>query len=123
MNQPKRRQEGQETRTIRGTTTSPGATAAPPKTEQLVITRNVPSGEIVNFEFVDASGQRTQISDEQIHAIAGQDEIAEIASALDEAFDTGVSVLLEETLDEDEIPPSDAEYARLGIVSVSDPAA
>ena len=105
---------GREASMSRGTTTVPGgATAAPTKTEQLVITRNVPGGEIVNFEFINASGQRAEIPEDQIRGIAGQDEIGEIASALDEAFDAGVNVLLEETLDDDEGDVSDGEQLAL----------
>jgi hypothetical protein len=92
-----------ESSSVWGTTGIPSETkdAAPP-TEQLVVTRNSTTGDVVKIEIVDDSGQRTEISKDQIRSIAGVDEIAEIASALDEAFDAGVSMLLEDAVDEDD---------------------
>lgn len=47
-------------------------------------------------------------------AIAGDEEIDEINAAIDEAFDAGVTMLLEETIDEDAV--GEYEQERLALV-------
>lgn len=82
-----------------GTTSEP---ASQPKTEQFVITRSVPTGEIINIETMDLNGQRTPVSEEIVRGIVGQDEIDELEGALDEAFDSGVTMLFDESDDGDD---------------------
>jgi hypothetical protein len=104
-----------ESSSVWGTTGSVPAEskAAAVPTEQLVVTRNTATGDVVKIEVINDSGQRTEMSQETIRSIAGVDEIAEIASALDEAFDAGVSMLLEETNDEEDVTADDAEHAAI----------
>jgi hypothetical protein len=80
---------------------TPSEPAPQPKTEQLLITRSVPAGEIISIETIDLNGQRAAISDEAVRGIVGQDELDELDGALDEAFDSGVTMLFEETDDGD----------------------
>lgn len=95
--------KAEDVSTIRGTTGATGTAVGSPKTEQFVVTTNAATGDIVSFEFVDVSGQRAEIPDALMRKIAGADELAEIESALDEAFDAGVSMLLEEASDEEAV--------------------
>lgn len=71
-----------------------------PKTEQFIITRNVVTGDIVSVETVDSSG-RAVISDEAARKLVGDDEFEELDGALNEAFDGGVTMLLDDS-DDDE---------------------
>lgn len=93
--------KGQEASAIRGSAGAKTATGTPPVTDQLVLTRDVATGDITNLEYVSPSGQRTEMSDDLVRKIAGGDEIAELESALDEAFDAGVDMLLGETTEDD----------------------
>ena len=58
------------------------------QTEQLIVTRRA-DGEILSVVKVDASGLRGELSEEDCGQIAGEDEIDEISSALDAAFEAG----------------------------------
>ncbi len=100
-----------ENPSVRGTTGTPsGPKDVALSTEQIVVTRNPATGDVAKIEVVGDSGQRTEVSPEYIRSIAGADEIAEIASALDEAFDSGVSMVLEEAIGEDDISADNAEH-------------
>jgi hypothetical protein len=66
-------------------------------TEQLIITTNTETGEIVNVETIDSSGERRDAPDDKLRQIAGEDEVAEIADALDAAFDAAFVDALEST--------------------------
>ena len=83
----------------------PGAAsepAAPRTTEQFVVTRNVANGDILSIETIDPNGQRAGLSEDALRAIVGQDELAELAAALDDAFDSGMAMLFEDSTDEDD---------------------
>ena len=94
------------------------STTAAPETEQIIITRNVSTGEVVNVETIDASGRRGELSAELAGKIAGSDEIAEIAAAIDEAFDSGVSMLLEEMTDQEEGGDDEERVAILRLLMI-----
>jgi hypothetical protein len=62
--------------------------------EQLVVTFNAAMGEIVKVEKVDKAGKRQELTEEECAKLAGQDEVEEIEAALEEAFESGVAVVL-----------------------------
>jgi hypothetical protein len=95
---PPRSFEGTSTRGV-APSTSGEATGA--KTEQFIITRNVETGDVLSIETIDASGARATIPDGTAQKIAGQDEFKELESALNEAFDSGVTMLFEDSEDDD----------------------
>jgi hypothetical protein len=104
----------------------PGATsepAAPRTTEQFVVTRNVASGDIVSIETIDPNGQRATISEDALRAIAGQDEFQELAAALDDAFDSGMAMLFEDSTDDDDLtdddPPERSALIRALLVALA----
>lgn len=68
--------------------------------QQVVVTIN--SGRIVKVEKVDKSGKRQELAEEDLTKLAGEDELEEIESSLEEAFEAGVAVALGEEYDADE---------------------
>jgi hypothetical protein len=81
-----------------GSRREPSRLASAEETEQLVVT--VTSGEIVKLERVDKAGKREEISDEETAKLAGEDEVEEIETGLEEAFEAGIAAVLGED-DED----------------------
>ena len=75
--------------------------SAPATIEQLIITRNPGTGDVASIETIDSSGRRTALPEATLRSIAGEDEFEELDAALNDAFDSGVSMLLEEADDED----------------------
>lgn len=96
-----------------GTTGGP-ETSAPP-TEQIIFTRESSTGNLLCIETIDATGGRTELSREEALKIAGEDEIGELDSALDAAFEEGVSMVLHESADDDDAPGDD-EAERLAVL-------
>ncbi len=66
-----------------------GAGADTVTLDQLVFTRR-PDGEIQSVERMDKSGVRTELSEEDCNDIAGADEIDEISTTLEAAFEAGM---------------------------------
>ena len=62
--------------------------------QQVVVT--ISSGRIVKVEKVDKSGKRQELAEEDLTKISGEDELEEIESSLEEAFEAGVAVALGE---------------------------
>jgi hypothetical protein len=62
--------------------------------EQLVVTFNAATGEIVKVEKVDKAGKHQELTEKECAKLAGQDEVEEIEAALEEAFEAGVAVML-----------------------------
>jgi len=84
-----------------------------PTTEQFVVTRNVANGDIVSIETLDSSG-RAVISDEIVRKIVGDDEFEELEGALNEAFDGGVTMVLDDSDDDEgDDDADDYRYAAL----------
>jgi len=91
-----------------GTTGGPESSAPP--TEQIIFTRNASTGDMLAIETIDATGKRTELPRAEAVKIAGEDEIGELDSALDAAFEEGVSVVLQEPTDDDDaadVPEAD----------------
>lgn len=68
---------------------APKSTAAG-ETEQLVLTLNVGTGEVVNVEKIDASGQRHELTEGDIAKLAIDDVTDGLEAALEDAYETGV---------------------------------
>jgi len=67
------------------------------ETEQLVVTINPGMGGIVKVEKIDKNGKHQELSEDEAARLVGEDEVEEIESALDEAFEVAVvSVIGEE---------------------------
>ena len=75
----------------------------PEETEQIVLTLNPKKGEILRVEKLDKSGQRHEVSEEELAALVGEEEREELEAAIEEAYATGVTDALgDEDEDEDE---------------------
>jgi hypothetical protein len=75
--------------------------------QQVVVTIN--SGRIVKVEKVDKSGKRQELAEEDLTKLAGEDELEEIESSLEESFEAGVAVALGEEYDADEADEDEEE--------------
>jgi len=72
-------------------------------TEQLIITRDSGTGDVLSIEAIDSVGRKTAVPEQKIRELVGTDEFSELADVLDEAFESGVTMLFEESgADEDE---------------------
>jgi hypothetical protein len=85
----------------------PPARSTPPEdTVQIVLTLSASKGEVLKVETLSRSGQRSDISDEDFAALAGEDETEELGVAIEEAYSAGIVDALgeedEEEEDEDE---------------------
>ena len=75
--------------------------------QQVLVTIN--SGRIVKVEKVDKSGKRQELAEEDLTKLAGEDELEEIESSLEESFEAGVAVALGEEYDADEADEDEEE--------------
>jgi len=75
--------------------------------QQVVVTIN--SGRIVKVEKIDKSGKRQELAEEDLTKLAGEDELEEIESSLEESFEAGVAVALGEEYDADEADEDEEE--------------
>ena len=79
------------------------------ETEQLIFTLSVPTGAVVKIEKVDPAGKRNDITKDQTVALAGRRNLHEIEVALDEAFEAGISSVLDPGNDDEEPDESEEE--------------
>jgi hypothetical protein len=91
----------------------PEAAGAAEEEQQLVVTVNAAMGRIVKIEKVDKSGKRQEPIEEDWAKLAGEDEVEEIQSALEEAFEAGVAAVLGEEYDDDDEAYEDEEEKAL----------
>jgi hypothetical protein len=96
-----------------------GEARAPSKTEQITITRDVVTGDVLGIETTDPSGRRVAISEESLRGIAGEDEFEELEDALNEAFESGVTMLFDEADDENGNPDSLDRTAILRALAIA----
>ena len=80
-------------------------------TEQIIFTMRAPGGEVVKVEKVDAGGNRQELSKEDIAGLVGKNEVNEIEDALDEAFEAGISSVLDPDSEVEENPETADELA------------
>jgi hypothetical protein len=76
--------------------------------EQVVVTINAPSGRIVKVEKID-NGKRHELAHDQWSKLIGGDEVEEIETALEEAFEAGIAAMLGEEYEDDEAYEDDEE--------------
>jgi len=79
--------------------------------QQVVVTISASMGRIVRVEKTDKGGKRHELGDEEWAKLVGEDEAEEIESALEEAFEAGVAVVLGEEYEADEAYEDDEERA------------
>jgi hypothetical protein len=69
--------------------------------EELVVTINPAMGKIVKVEKTDKSGKRQELAEEEWAKFVGEDEVDEIETALEDAFEAGVAGVLGEEYEVD----------------------
>jgi len=85
------------------------AAGAAEEEQQVLVTINSALGRIVKVEKVDKSGKRQELAEEDLTKLAGEDELEEIESSLEESFEAGVAVALGEEYDVDEADEDEEE--------------
>ena len=73
----------------------PPRTGGAEETEQLIFTLRKTTGEVVRIEKVDAAGKRVEVQKDEAALLAGKQNLDEIESALDEAFEAGIFSVLD----------------------------
>ena len=92
-------------------------TSGPPE-EELVVTINPAMGRIVKIEKLDKAGKHQELSQKDCARLVGDDEVEEIESALEEAFEAGVAgVLGDEYQSEGEYEDDDEKAIRRFLIS------
>src|SRR6516165_9371826 len=82
----------------------PALPSAAEDIEQIIFTMRAATGEVVKVEKMDAGGNRHAASKEEIAGLVGHNEVKAIEEALDEAFEAGISSLLDPENELDESP-------------------
>ena len=80
-------------------------------TEQIIFTMRAPTGEVLKVEKIDVGGNRRDLSKEEVAGLVGKSEESEIEDALDEAFEAGISSLLDPRTEVEESPETGDEVA------------
>src|SRR6516165_12310888 len=71
------------------------------ETQKIVVTLNVAKGEVVKVEALDGAGEHRELSQKEFAEIAGEDELADLEDALEEAYAAGVNDAVEDSLESD----------------------
>lgn len=106
MAEPQRESERKGVASIKA-----GAEAGGAEDDQVVVTISAAMGKIVKIEKVDKAGKRQEIAVEELETLVGEDEVEDIETALEEAFEAGVAVVLGEEYEDDEGTEDDEERA------------
>ena len=77
--------------------------------EQLIFTMRVATGAVIKIEKIDPSGKRHEVREKETVALVGKDNVHEIEAALDEAFEAGISSVLEPSSDEEPLEETEEE--------------
>jgi hypothetical protein len=87
---------------------------APPETiEQIVLTLSATTHEVVNVERVDRDGRRHALSEQEYAALAG-DDVEELISAAQEAFEAGIAEGLGAEEEQDDVDEDIVLWQLLG---------
>src|SRR5262245_34444893 len=97
----------------KGVTSFKAGTEAVSAEEELLVTINPAMGRIVKVEKADKSGKRQELAAEEWAKLVGEDEVDEIETALEEAFEAGVAGVLGEEYEVDEEGDEDDEERAL----------
>ena len=79
--------------------------------QQLIVTISKPMGGIVKVEKLDKAGKRQELAEEEWAKLAGEDEVEGIETALEEAFEAGIAVVLGDSYEDEEAYEDDEERA------------
>lgn len=79
-----------------------GAEGSTAEEEQVMVTINAAMGGIVRVEKVDKAGKRQELMEEEWAKLVGEDEVDEIETALEEAFEAGIAVVLGDAYQDEE---------------------
>ena len=77
--------------------------------QQLVVTINSAVGRIVKVEKLDNAGKRQELTEENWAKLVGEDEVEEMQSALEEAFEAGIAGVLGEEFEDEEAYEDDEQ--------------
>jgi hypothetical protein len=80
----------------------PSESAGENTAEQLIITRDAKTGDVVSVETIDTVGRKTAVPSQTMKELVGEDEFSELADVLDEAFDSGLTALFDESGDDED---------------------
>jgi len=69
-----------------------------PGTSELVVTLDVPAGQITKVEILESGGTRHVLTGAEFAHLIGGDELEEFAAALDEAYEAGIADGIEDAL-------------------------
>jgi hypothetical protein len=97
MAEPQRETERKGVASFKGTEAVGAA-----EEEQLTVTINTAMGRIVRVEKADKAGKRQELAEEEWAKFVGEDEVEEIESALEEAFEAGVAGVFGDEYEDDE---------------------
>ena len=101
--------DAQKETELKGVAGFKGGTEA--EEEQIVLTINAPMGKIVRVEKIDKAGKRQEVADQEWERLVGEDEVDEIETALEEAFEAGVAAVFGEEYEDDQESEDDEEKA------------
>ena len=88
-----------------------GFKGAEAEEEQVVVTINAPMGKIVRVERIDKSGKRQELEDEEWEKLVGVDDVEQIETALEQAFEAGIAAVFGEEYEDEEESEDDEEKA------------
>jgi hypothetical protein len=108
MAEPQKESERKGVASFKSGTETAGAAE---EEQQIVVTINPTMGRIVKVEKTDKAGKRQELVEEEWAKLVGEDEVEEIESAVEEAFEAGVAVVLGEQYESDEAYEDDEERA------------
>src|SRR6185436_13704137 len=77
-------------------------TAGASEQEHVMLTISAPTGKIVSVEKIDKAGKRQELPEEELAKLVGEDEVADIEVALEEAFEAGIAAVLGEEFEDEE---------------------
>jgi hypothetical protein len=83
--------------------------AAGEEIQQLIFTMKVATGAVIKIEKIDPSGKRHEVREKETAALVGKDNMHEIEAALDEAFEAGISSVLEPNSNEEPLEETEEE--------------
>jgi hypothetical protein len=87
------------------------------ETAQLVVTINPAMGGIIKVEKIDKGGNHQELSEDEAARLVGGDEVEEIESALDEAFEVAVASVIGEDYEGGEYDDDEEKAIRRFLIS------
>lgn len=78
---------------------------------ELVVTVNAKTGGVVKVEKIDSHGKRAEIANEELITLASEGGLHEIEMTLDEAFEAGITSVIEPESGDETNSMSDEEVA------------